>query len=236
VRVGRAAFDEDAIRLIEEHNPEVDFDWTQILRGKEPPAELKPQETPLPGQRQPLPVREPRTAVHDQRTEARPAEPSAPADEIDLETEPVVFSSVIEEEDATLAGGEPAAEGPEDLERPTPAAAAKLGPEGLVRLRARYAEILARISDRVSDPIRQEELKSQAERLNPDAWVTDTEVAAGLEQYESVFDALQSVVGRRRRRRRRRRGTESAGHRGSGQTPGHDDGQPDADDNDGTPE
>ena len=34
VTVGRAALDEDAIRLIEQHNPELQFDWTRILKGQ----------------------------------------------------------------------------------------------------------------------------------------------------------------------------------------------------------
>ena len=45
------------------------------------------------------------------------------------------------------------------------------------RLRARHAEALARISEAVAEPVRRDELKSQAERLNPDTWVTDAEVA-----------------------------------------------------------
>jgi hypothetical protein len=74
----------------------------------------------------------------------------------------------------------------------------------LSRLRARYAEVLARISDRpLEEPVR-EELKARAERLNPDAWVTDDEVRQGLEQYEAVFESLRAVVGHPRRRRRRR--------------------------------
>jgi hypothetical protein len=79
----------------------------------------------------------------------------------------------------------------------------RLGSEGLSRLRARYSEVMARISETVSEPVRQEELKTQAERLNPDTWVTEAEVNAGLESYESVFESLRSVVGRKRRRRRR---------------------------------
>ena len=50
----------------------------------------------------------------------------------------------------------------------------------------------ARITDRVSDPGRQDELKSLAERLNPDAWVTDADVNAALESYESTFAALRA--------------------------------------------
>lgn len=80
---------------------------------------------------------------------------------------------------------------------------ARLGSEGLGRLRARYADVLAAISTRVSDELRRDQLKAEAERLNPDSWVTDDEVRAGLEQYEAVLGSLRDVVGRRRRRRGR---------------------------------
>ena len=88
------------------------------------------------------------------------------------------------------------------------AAAVRLGPEGLSRLRARHAEILARVDEKISDPVRREQLKADAERLNPDTWVTDAEVTTGLESYETVFETLRSVIGRRRKRRRRRAGGE----------------------------
>lgn len=84
------------------------------------------------------------------------------------------------------------------------AAAARLGAEGLSRLRARHAEVLARIAEKVSEPERQDELRAQADRLNPDTWVTDADVTAGLEEYEGVFASLRGVVGHRRKRRRRR--------------------------------
>jgi hypothetical protein len=86
---------------------------------------------------------------------------------------------------------------------PPTVAHARLGSEGVLRLRARHAEILARISERISDPARRDELRAQADRLNPDMWVTDEEVTQGLETYESVFASLREVVGRKRRRRRR---------------------------------
>jgi hypothetical protein len=91
------------------------------------------------------------------------------------------------------------------LPAPTPSSA-RLGPEGLSRLRARHAEVLARISEKITDPTRRDQLKTEAERLNPDTWVTDAEVVAGLEAYETVFESLRGVIGRRRKRRRRRPG------------------------------
>ena len=43
---------------------------------------------------------------------------------------------------------------------------------------------MARIAERPLEDEAREELKSRAERLNPDAWVTADEVSAALEQYE----------------------------------------------------
>ncbi|MEO5896356.1 MAG: hypothetical protein ABIS06_11695 [Vicinamibacterales bacterium] len=164
VKVGRSALDEDAIRLIEQHNPEISFDWTRILKGQpdEPEVERRPPPPRPPSVRQERPERQERSAA--------PPRPPVP------EFVP------------------PVDDGP-----PTPAHA-KLGSEGVLRLRGRYAEMVARIHERVPEPERQTELKSIAERLNPDAWVTDADVLAGLDSYETSFESLRSVVGRRRRR------------------------------------
>lgn len=97
---------------------------------------------------------------------------------------------VVDEPDAHAAAATPAA--------------ARLGSEGLLRLRARHAEVLARIAEKITDPVQREQLKADAERLNPDTWVTEAEVTAGLEAYETVFDSLRGVIGSRRKRRRRR--------------------------------
>lgn len=158
VRVGRAALDEEAIKLIEEHNPDVEFDWTRILKGEG--EERRPKE------------REPE--AREREPEEREREPEAPRAIAPVETSPSV-------------------------------AEAKLGAEALGRLRARHAEILARISEGIADPVRRDELKAQAERLNPDTWVTEAEVAAGLESYEAEFELLRTAVGRRRKRRRSRK-------------------------------
>jgi hypothetical protein len=99
-------------------------------------------------------------------------------------------------------GGQP--EGPLEIDVGS-AASQRLGAEGLVRLRARYAEVMARIAERPLEEAAREELKLQAERLNPDAWVTADEVTAALEQYETVFEGLRGIVGRHPRRRRGRR-------------------------------
>ncbi|MDQ3488516.1 MAG: hypothetical protein M3468_12395 [Acidobacteriota bacterium] len=85
------------------------------------------------------------------------------------------------------------------IPEPMTAAHARLGSEGLVRLRARYGETMARITERVPDPEQQSQLKTLAERLNPDAWVTDADVSDGLESYERTYEELRGTIGNRRR-------------------------------------
>ena len=177
VKVGRAALDEDAIRMIEEHNPDIDFDWTRILKGGgEPTPERERRAEPRP---------EPRPARLERATPPQAVEVEA------AEAEPV--GEMPEPEVPALLSDEPQT-----------AAHMRLGSEGLSRLRGRYAEMMARISERIPDAERQAELKTIAERLNPDAWVTEEEVTAGLDGYETAFESLRGVVGQRRRRRRRK--------------------------------
>ena len=243
VRVGRSPIDEDAIRLLEQHNPDVEFDWTRILKDP-PPAE--------PPRREARPPRDGRDRRREDRPRPRPSEPvpaaSAPPvpvpefvespDEIDVEDAgiPGVFESSVREEappplsyveeaaaqlesiepeaagEAEEPGGDPGDEDVRPFAAPPLASAdegsasyQRLGAEGLGRLRARYAEVMARITEQSVDDEAKEQLKARAERLNPDGWVTADEVAAALEQYEVVFEELRALVGRDPRRHRRRR-------------------------------
>jgi hypothetical protein len=238
VKVGRAALDEDAIRLLEELHPDVEFDWTRMLKA-EPAQEVRPssqgpykgppsQKRHGAGPRPAVSMNEratPERARHERATERR-ASPRPPVEPLAIPVEPAIEReesistrdiSVVEGEAPEAIGAEaPAAEdvvafpvremdiGGEAPSLMPSAAQARLGTEGIVRLRGRYAEVLARIAERIPDPARREELKAQAERLNPDSWVTDDEVRAGLEQYETAFESLRAVVGRRGKRRRRR--------------------------------
>jgi hypothetical protein len=150
---------------------------------------------------------------YERRTRPRPREfpqrepqPPAPAPLPSSETEPEVPRAPEPANTAVVIPfPQPVAEQspPHDS-----AAATRLGAEGLSRLRGRHAEILTRIAEKITDPVRREELKGDAERLNPDSWVTDAEVTAGLEGYETVFETLRAVIGRRRKRRRRRPAVE----------------------------
>ena len=81
-----------------------------------------------------------------------------------------------------------------------------IGREQLIRLRARYAELQARITERGGDAERIAALRLAAEPLNPDTWVTEDEARKGLEEFEPKIRDLRAALGLRRRRRSRRGG------------------------------
>lgn len=235
VKVGRAALDEDAIRLIEQLNPGMEFDWPRILNGQGSPAtEPRP---PVEARRQRPDSRrsQPQAAPHSAPS-PRPLPPAPAAEAVRPHREP---PADVEPVPLPESGKTPAAGMASVIadETPTPAHA-RIGAAGVQQLRARYAELVARIAERTDDP-RQAELKQQADRLNPDSWVTDDQVSQGLEQYESVLASLREVAGQKRRRRRRGKGSRPAGPEGSSATAAAEDasGLEDADgpDGDSTP-
>jgi hypothetical protein len=83
---------------------------------------------------------------------------------------------------------------------PLPDRYRRLGGEGLARLRSRYVDVKSRLEAKPLEEPERTELFARVERLNPDAWLTPDEVAAALEDYESVFESLRAIVGRQPRR------------------------------------
>jgi hypothetical protein len=210
VRVGRAALDEDAIRVLEETHPDVPFDWSRMLKEK-PPA-------PAPGGFEELPRRRRGGKARPQPQPARSAKP-APVPEPpppDMGAREVAEPDLIESDAAEAEAVEPDDVMPEaggtDVEgeeAPAPARHAEFfDAEILMRLRARYAELKARIAQRIADPTQRDVLRAEAERLNPDTWVTEAEARTGLDQFERWFEAIrmQLPAPHRRRRRRKKRG------------------------------
>jgi hypothetical protein len=211
VKVGRSALDEEAIRQIEENNPDLAFDWPRMLKAHVVP--LPPDERPGPHRRDRRPSGRPRSPAQggagaERRfssagpqappRRAEPAvspvhEPAPPADDVEAAT-PQDVSSV-----------EPFGRETEGGETPVSPVDRLVGAEGLERLRARYAELLARISERVADAARREVLRAEAEKLDPDTWVTVDEARAGVEGFEAAYLALRTQLGRKRRRRGGRR-------------------------------
>ncbi len=265
VKVGRAAFDEDAIRQLEDEHPDVSFDWAHILQSKPPAvpeprdgrearesrpprrverkpsreirvspdlADRQPDRASRPGPRHVLPERPPALAAPsvpvitpDMTTPSeaisfRSAEPEhlpevAPALHMAAAEHPSGrdpdvpdpprrrFVRVFDAGSPPSASAATAASSPARRAADPTIAEQIVGPEQLTLLRARHAEILARISARGGDAARVEALREQAERANPDTWVTESEVRVGLAQVDAVLDDLHRIVGRRRRRRRR---------------------------------
>jgi hypothetical protein len=217
VKVGRPALDEDAIRWIEEHNPDIEFDWPKILQAQPPAA---PPADDARGRR---PKRDRERTRPAAARGARPAPPAAPArtrpepferesaeSELELESEPEPLEPLEVEPLAQALEQLTHAEAEETVE-PASMPAEQLGREQLTRIRARYAELLARITERGGEPERVEALRAQAEALNPDTWVTDEEVRQGLESFEPKIRDLRAALGLRRRRRSRRGGRRRRG-------------------------
>jgi hypothetical protein len=226
VKVGRPALDEQAIRWIEEHNPDIEFDWPKILEAHPPaaPAATKTsarvedgknrrgrrdQERPRPPQGQrPAPPPAPDAGMRASSPEL--AEPE-PMELEPLELEPLEPEPLASDE---LAQAFEQLAHPEMEEAPEPSAMPveqNIGREQLTRLRARYAELQARITERGGDPARIDALRLQAESLNPDTWVTEEEVRQGIEAFEPKIRDLRAALGLRRRRRSRRGGRRRRG-------------------------
>ena len=222
--MGRAAIDDEAMRLLEQHNPDVQFDWTRMLKqpaasqpeprrsgdsreGRSPAissqspvtsvqSAVSSSHSPVPGGSEAAALPEPAEALEGPEP-LEPSEPVSPSESLEP-WEPAVVPTEPLESVVPV---------PPDVQLSTDVAAryARLGAAGLARLRARYTDVIARLDEKSLEPSVKEELRAKAERLNPDAWGTEEEVADALEQYESVFEQLRPLVGRYPRRRRRRR-------------------------------
>ena len=209
VKVGRPALDEEAIRWIEEHNPDLDFDWQKIL-------EARPAAEPATEEGKGLRGRKSRPERPRPRAQEKPAAP-----EIGVERDVLAEPATEEPEEPELPE-EALAEAIEQLTHPDaeeriephpPPAEHSIGHEQLIRLRARFAELQARITERGGDAERITALRAAAEPLNPDTWVTEEEARKGLEEFDQKIRDIRAALGLRRRRARR-------GGRGRGRTGG----------------
>ena len=210
VKVGRSALDEDAIRSIEEHNPDLSFDWPKILELKPPPA------PPPEGGPKPRPSRRVKDAPR--RAAAKPSAPESGTAVLAVAEQARDFAEraelVAEPPEGAAVGGENQGRGDRrDAGGAAPGGDAGrspvevlIGREPASRLRARFLELQARITERGGDAARAETLRAQAASLNPDTWVTADEAKKGLEEFEPRLQELGRLLGLRKRRRSRRGG------------------------------
>ncbi len=249
VKVGRPALDEDAIRWIEEHNPDVEFNWPKILEAHPPPpppaedargrrprregrersdrertdrergqdrgsrdGRRRQQQQPPRREQTPEPAREREREARDTErgTESGAAAESAPLELAGASTlDAVPGDAPVELAEALEQITHPDTE---EMLPPSQVPVEAVDKELLTRMRARYAELQARITERGGEAGRIEDLRQQAEPLNPDTWVTADEVRKGVEEFEPRIRALRAALGLRRRRRSRRGGRRR--HRG----------------------
>ena len=173
VLIGRPALDEDAIRGIEEQHPLIEFDWPAILALRE----VMPPEDEAPPAR---PVRR-----------ARPSRREAPPRSGDAYTPRVALPP---------PAPAPAEDGPMELapfeETPTTHGLLEelVGREIATRLRARHAEVLARIHEQGFENAQTAHWVERAESLDPDTWLTPDAVLDGVRDADRRFETLRTAL------------------------------------------
>lgn len=177
VRVGRAALDEDAIRGIEEQHPEIEFDWPQLIEEAStatPEIERRPE-------RRRRPVRSRDDEEDRGAADTPPAEPIAP----EAPAEVMGADEAIQEEPAAR----PPAARVESVRNPL--LEQLVGREIAERLRARYAEIASRLEEQGQEDASRAALRSRAEALDPDRWMTMEAVLHGVEHADRLWEELR---------------------------------------------
>ena len=184
--LGRAPLDEDAIRTIEDQHPEIDFDWPAILALSEvmTPEDEAPARSRQPEGRRPRGRDSQREAQPRGRSEA----PAARLAELGAPEEDAMEAEVEE--------GVSAASGVVEVAPPPPRHVHGLleelvGREIATRLRARYAELSARIHERHADAAERDPWMMRAASLDPDTWLTPEAILEGVRRADAQFDVLR---------------------------------------------
>lgn len=210
VMLGRAALDEDAIRTIEEQHPDIDFDWPAIIALSE--VMTPEDETPAPRPQQQQQRREKRGRGRDRdRDQGREeykviAEPSGDVVSA-LDPDSIPARSAVAPQDTEALRSAFAPQDAEALRRdgdvvePAPQVEQRglvdelAGREIGARLRARYAEIVARIDNLDLDGAAREAWLARAEAIDPDAWESPEAVLQGVSNADTLFEKLKTELG-----------------------------------------
>ena len=184
VRVGRDALDPQIIREIQEKYPDIEFDW-RALRENQQVIETSPD------------LRRPRASGRSGRAE--PAEGRGKRRKEEDAEKPA----------ADRIKAEPVHVPPSPVREPRPKLAIPSAIEGTTRedrfvfLLNWYLHLRERVPHRTHDPIRREALLGLVERLNPEAWVGEEAVVAGLQHAAEALQRLSHIFAKRRKRARR---------------------------------
>jgi hypothetical protein len=175
VLIGRQALDEEAIRSIEEQNPHIEFDWPAILELREA----------MPPEEEEAPVRPARRGRPQRRAGSPPRTEEAP---------PALEPAAVARVESILAPDLLA----EAVPPPAPTTHRLLedlvGREIATRLRARHAEILARIHEQPFDEAISAAWRTRAESLDPDTWLTADAILAGVRDADRRFEELRAAL------------------------------------------
>jgi hypothetical protein len=177
---GRAPLDEDAIRTIEDQHPEIEFDWPAILALSEVMTPEDEAPAPRPHQQQQRKEKRRRDREQPQREEPAGVEQTAPAEP--ERTEPVERPEPVMP--VAVETVEPRNRLVEEL----------AGREIGSRLRARHAEIIARIDDLDVDGSEKDALFKRAEALDPELWMTPEAVLEGVRNADALFEKLKAAL------------------------------------------
>jgi hypothetical protein len=189
IALGRSPLDEDAIRTIEEQHPDIDFDWPAILAL----AEVMTPEDEAPAPRPQQQRREKKKG----RESTGPRQPSSDRRRDDRSEEPVAASSGSEAEADITADNEPDAS-PIEMPAPRNLLVEELaGREIGARLRARHAEIVARIEDADIDGGVKDAMFKRAEAIDPELWMTPEQVLEGVRNADAQYDKLRAELAAR---------------------------------------
>ena len=195
VNIGRLPLDEDAIRVIEDANADLAFDWARMLRVRPKPAPARA------------------AAAAGRRGRSRGVARRDPPQEAPETPAGGESAGAPSAEEGARGGAGPGG----GREPRVPAAhgypvAALVGDDGLARLRAQYAELRARVAESRAEPGLRQRIAARVEALNPDGWRAGEEAVLGIERFEADVAAIRADLGRRRRR-------SPGGRRGREETP-----------------
>lgn len=193
VLIGRPALDEEAIRHIEEQHPLIEFDWPAILALREamPPEEEAGAPRPERRERR-ASRRDSGGRGRDYGRESRgPARPPAPA-EFTASSEAAATAAALDA--LETVADDTRVDVPDDVPTTRGLLEELVGREIATRLRARHAEIMARIHEQSFEASTLAAWVARADALDPDTWLTPDAILAGVRDADAAFERLRQSL------------------------------------------
>ena len=187
IALGRSPLDEDAIRTIEDQHPDIDFDWPAILAL----AEVMTPEDEAPARaQQPTAAGTPSAKS---RSETAAIAPPGNANPRTNASSPKHARAARRR--ASGGGARRARTAAVEMPPPSNRLVEELaGREIGSRLRARHAEIIARIDDLDVDGSVKDAWFKRAEAIDPELWMTPEEVLDGVRNADAHYDKLRAEL------------------------------------------